>query len=79
MNKEEMILTGSEYISPCKIHRLIITLFWTLLLKFNICFVIFSHNLFLTKLQVDLVIDTFRTLYVISKRQSAMSQELLIS
>lgn len=49
-----------------------------LFFKFNICLGIFSHNLFRTTLHIQLVIATFRALCAISKRQTVMSQELLI-
>lgn len=52
------------------------TLFW--LFKFNICLGIFSHSLYRTTLHIQLVIATFRALCAISKRQTVMSQELLI-
>lgn len=53
-----------------------ITLFW--LFKFNICFGIFCHSSFRTTLHIQQVIDTFRALCAILKRQTVMSQELLI-
>lgn len=40
-------------LSQCKIHCSNITLYWTLLLKFNTFFVILFFNFFLTKLFTD--------------------------
>lgn len=60
--------------SLCKIHCLLIILFWTLLFKFNICFVIFSHIYFVQSYLYELVIDTFQTLCVISNRQCYVSK-----